>query len=245
MAVQVEGPASCVGTKLAPETQMERILLQDTVNKLLIVHILNMTVEVGLGGQLLSTLRTRELDVEMNALFVHLHVALLVRLVAAVIEVTAVFEHLSSSLFLTLPSFQVLDVVPSQLSVIIKTFLTFLAMVLLCIVVDDLNVLVEVGVLLVAKRTCLLLAGQGYPVHCQLVSGQKGFLVEDFIAQVTRMQVLGLVSSMLSLHVLVQVRELVVTDRAGLSHAQVHHGLVSRQVILLGECFHTDIAHVF
>lgn len=170
VTVQVESPASCVGTKLAAETQMERILLQDTVNKLLIVHILNMTVEIGLGGQLLSTLRTGELNVEMNALLVHLHVALLVGLVAAVIEVAAVFEHLSSRLFLTLPSLQVLDVVPSQLSVIIKTFLTFLAMVLLCIVVDDLNVLVEVGVLLVTKWTSLLLAGQGYPVHCQLVS---------------------------------------------------------------------------
>jgi len=59
------------------------------------------------------------------------------------------------------------------------------------------------------------------------------------------MQVLGLVSSMLSLHVLVQVRELVVTHRAGLPHAQVHHSLVSRKVILFGECFHTNIAHVF
>ena len=180
----------------------------------------------------------------MNALLVHLHVALLVRLVAAVIKVAAVFEHLSSSLFLTLPSLQVLDVVPPQLPVVVKSFLTFLATVLLCIIVHNFNVLVEVGVILVTKWTRLLLACQGDPMHGQLVGGQKGFLVEDFIAQVTRVQVLGLVTSMLGLDVLLQIRELVVTDRTGLPHPQVHHGLVPRQVILLGEGFHTNIADI-
>jgi hypothetical protein len=156
------------------------------------VDILYVAVEVGLGGELLSTLRTRELDVQVNALLVHLHVALLVRLVAAVLEVTAELEHLRPGLLLALPSLQVLDVMPSQFSVVIKSFLTFLATVFLSIIVDDFNVLVEVAVLLATERTGVLLTSHWDLVHGVLVGIENGLLVEDLVAQVTGVQALGL-----------------------------------------------------
>ena len=111
------------------------------------------------------------------------------------------------------------------------------------------NVLVQVTVFLVTEGTSLLLAGHGNVVDRLLMSVQDGFLVEHFVAEITGVEALGLlhrlVTTVLSFDVFVQVRELVVTEGAGLSDSQVNHCLVSRQVIFLGKCFQTNIADMF
>ena len=108
--------------------------------------------------------------------------------------------------------------------------------------------LVQVAVLFVTERTGLFLTGHGNTVHCLLVGVQDGFLVEHFVAQVAGVQALGLlhglVSPMLGFDVFVEVRELVVTEGTGLPDSQVNHRLVSRKVILLGECFQTNTAYM-
>ena len=109
--------------------------------------------------------------------------------------------------------------------------------------------LVQVAVFLVTERTGLFFTGHRNTMHRLLVSVQDGFLIEHFVAEITRVQALGLlhrlVSPVLSFDVFVKVRELVVTEGTCLPHSQVNHSLVSCQMIFLGKCFQTNIANVF
>ena len=111
------------------------------------------------------------------------------------------------------------------------------------------NVLVQVAVFLVTERTGLLFTGNGNIVDRLLVSVQHGFLIEDFVAEIAGVEALGLldglVTTVFSFDVFVQVRELVVTEGAGLSDPQVDHSLVSGQMILLGKCFQANITNMF
>ena len=165
----------------------------------------------------------------------HLHVALLVGPVVAVFKVTAVLENLWPGLLVTFSSPEVFYVMAPQFSVIVESFLTFLATVLLCIVVNNPNMLVQVAVFLVTEGTRLLLTGYRNIVHRLLVSVQDRFLVEYFVAQVTGVEAL----------VFVQVGELVVTEGTGLPYSQVNYSLVSSKVILFGKCLQANVANMF
>ena len=111
------------------------------------------------------------------------------------------------------------------------------------------NVLVQVAVFLVTERTGLFFTGHRNTMHRLLVSVQDGFLIEHFVAEITRVQALGLldglVTTVFSFDVFVQVGELVVTEGTGLPHPQVNYSLVSGQVILLGKCLQTNVANMF
>ena len=124
-----------------------------------------------------------------------------------------------------------------------------MATVFLSVVVNYLNMLVQVAVFLVTERTGLFFTAHRNTVHRLLVGVQDGFLIEHFIAEITRVQALGLlhglISTMLSFDVFVKVGELVVTEGTRLPDSQVNHSLVSRQVIFLGKCFQTNIANMF
>ena len=85
------------------------------------------------------------------------------------------------------------------------------------------NMLVEVAVFLVTEGTGLLLAGHRNIVHSLLVSVQDGFLIEHFVAEITRVEALGLldglITTVFSFDVFVQVGELTVTEGTGLPHS--------------------------
>ena len=135
--------------------------------------------------------------------------------------------------------------VTPQFSVVVESFLTFLATIFLCIIVHYFNMLVEVGVFFVTERANVLLAASRDSVYSLLVCSQDGLLVEDFAAQVTCVETLGLLPVLLSVfsfNVLIQIGELNIAKRASLPKSQVYNSLVSSQVILLGEGLHTYIA---
>ena len=80
----------------------------------------------------------------------HFHVAFLVGFVLAVFKVTVVFANSLGHFLLTLSRLQKFDVVPTKLPIVVKTFLTILALEVLHSVVNYLLVLCKVCKVLVA-----------------------------------------------------------------------------------------------
>ena len=88
-------------------------------------------------------------------------------------------------------------------------------------------------------------------MHGRPVTTENGFLVEDFVALITRVElgfcfhgVLAKVLRVLGLDVLGQTGELVVAVLAGFPHSHMHHALVPRQVVLLTERLQADLTNV-
>lgn len=80
----------------------------------------------------------------------HFHVAFLVGFVLAVVKVTVVFANSLGHFLLTLSRLQKFDVVPTKFPIVVKTFLTILALEVLHSVVNYLLVLCKVCKVLVA-----------------------------------------------------------------------------------------------
>ena len=87
----------------------------------------------------------------------HLQIAFLVSLVVAIFIITVKLTCVGGRLFMTFSSFQIFNVMPSKLSVIIETLPTFLTTVFLGVVVNYLNMLGQITKLLTAEWTGLFI----------------------------------------------------------------------------------------
>ena len=135
--VQVHRPVGCVVTQLAQELQLVRVLLQGPIHYLLVVNVLHVRVEVGPAGEGLVTLRTVVLDIQVDTLSVHLHVAFLVCPVLTALELTVELALALPGLLVALPCFEELYMVSPQLSVVIKSLLTILTLEVFNPIVDN------------------------------------------------------------------------------------------------------------
>ena len=150
VAVKVHRSIRHVITQFAQKLQFVRVLLKTSVHYLFVVHILHVAVQVGSARQCLVAFWAVVFYVEVNTFLVHLHVAFLVGFVLAVVKVTVVFANCLGHFLLALPRLQELDVVPSKLPIVIKTFLTILTLEVLHPIVDYLLMLCKVCKELVA-----------------------------------------------------------------------------------------------
>jgi len=114
----------------------------------------------------------------------HFHIAFLVGLVATALKVTDKLEGVWS-FFLTFASLKILDVVSSELSVVVKSFTTLLTTEFLRLVVNYLNVLGQVGESFLAVWTCFqLLVRVLDAMNVVSVLVQDGLFVEYFVAEI-------------------------------------------------------------
>lgn len=94
---------------------------------------------------MLPTFRAWKLQIEMDTLSVHLHVTFLVCLVSTIIKITVKSTRLWRQLFVTFSRFQILNMMSSKFSVVIKCFLTLLTAVLFSFVMNNIYVLGHVA----------------------------------------------------------------------------------------------------
>ena len=151
MSIKVHRTICHVFAEFAQKLKFVRVLLKASIHYLFVVDILHMAVQIGSARQCFVTFWAVVFYVEVNTFLVHFHVAFLVGFVLTVVKVTVVFANSLGHFLLAFPRLQKLDVVPTQLPIVIETLLTILALEVLHSIVNYLLVLCKVCKVFVAK----------------------------------------------------------------------------------------------